>query len=305
MSVISQSLSDVELMRPQVHRNLALFPLVSTSDTAPTYLLLDDALEQGLASVTEVSAEGSVPELAFENAAAVPILLVDGDELVGAKQNRIVNLSILVGGHTRLVIPVSCVEQGRWSYRSNEFRPTGRALFAKARRRKMESVSNSMRERGARQSNQSEVWQDVEAKMSQLRTESPTMSMGDVYEKSEADLRGFVEAFRVEKGQRGAVTAIDGKVAGIELFDSSATFARYLRKLLNSYALDAIETVDKPVNPPELAEVRAFLRGIEGSAIEQFKALGEGEDLRLSGDHARGGALLVDGRVVHLAGFAG
>jgi len=48
--------------------------------------------------ITEVSAGGRVPELAFENSSDETVLLVDGDELVGAKQNRVVNLSILVAG---------------------------------------------------------------------------------------------------------------------------------------------------------------------------------------------------------------
>ena len=42
---------------------------------------------------------------------------------IRAKQNRILNLTILVGGGKKLLIPVSCVKQGRWSYRSRDFRP--------------------------------------------------------------------------------------------------------------------------------------------------------------------------------------
>ena len=49
------------------------------------------------ARITEVSRGGSVPELAFENSSAEKILLVDGDELAGAKQNRIVNLGAYAG----------------------------------------------------------------------------------------------------------------------------------------------------------------------------------------------------------------
>src|SRR5207244_13133042 len=67
------------------------------------------------------------------------------DALPISKQNRVVNLSILVAGGKKLVIPVSCVEQGRWVYRSAEFHAAHRALFARARARKAQSVSDSLR----------------------------------------------------------------------------------------------------------------------------------------------------------------
>ena len=106
-----------------------------------------------------------MPELAFENASAGKILLVDGDELVGARQNRVVNISILVGGGQRDVIPVSCVEHGRWSYAQSapgrDFRSGNRTLFAKARAGKMGQVSSSMSERGTRASDQHAVWAHV------------------------------------------------------------------------------------------------------------------------------------------------
>jgi hypothetical protein len=47
--------------------------------------------------------------------------VVDGEELVGAQQNRIVNATFLIAGLTEVTIPVGCVEQGRWSYRSQDF----------------------------------------------------------------------------------------------------------------------------------------------------------------------------------------
>jgi len=40
------------------------------------------------------------------------------------------------------------------------------------------------------------------------------------------------------------------------------------------------------------------------AAAERFPALGEGEDIRLTGEGVSGGALAANGRVVHLAGFA-
>src|SRR5688572_2108910 len=140
MELVRDALAGVRVGTPEVHRNLALLPLVARVDPHPGYLLLDESLDRNVARVTEVSEGGSVPALAFENSYAEEILLVAGDELVGAKQNRIVDLSILLGAGKKLVIPVSCVEQGRWSYRSRDFTAANRTLFAKARAKKATQV---------------------------------------------------------------------------------------------------------------------------------------------------------------------
>jgi len=304
---IQHALAELRLGAPQAHRNLAFFPLVARAGLGAVgkagYLLLEEALERRLARVTEVSAAGSVPELAFENTSAEKILLVDGDELVGAKQSRIINISILVGGGKRIPIPVSCVEQGRWSYRSRDFGSAGRALFAKARAKKMGRVSESLRTSGTRHSNQGEVWADIAEKTARFCVDSATGAMEDTYRSRREPLDAYARAFRAEPGQRGAVAAIDGKVVGLELFDSAATFAKYLDKLVKSYALDALETANGKHLAPPAAEVERFLARLQSAAAERFAALGEGEDVRLTGKGVAGGALVEGERVVHLAGF--
>jgi hypothetical protein len=301
---IQESLAGLKLGSPQSHVNLAVFPLLGESAVSNNYLLLDEALERKLARVTEVSAEGRVPELAFENGSCEKILLVDGDELVGAKQNRILNLSILVGGGQKLVIPVSCVEQGRWSWRGGEFRAARRTMFAKARARKTRHVTESLRFNGDRRSNQSDVWAGIAAKVQFCAVQSDTLAMADVYDETAPRLRAYGDAFGPELDQRGAVIAIDGKPIGVELFDSAAAFARYLPKLVASYALDAIETECGKSFVPSEDDVRRFLESIANAAGERVAALGEGEDIRLSGEGISAGALAANGRLVHLAGFA-
>ena len=167
----------------------------------------------------------------------------------------------------------------------------------------MSRVSESMRRTGRRSSNQSEVWADVADKSAAFACESATLSMGDVYESRSQGLADCVRAFRAEPRQRGAVAAIDGKVAGVELFDAAATFAKYLEKLVRSYALDALETDNGESRAPAAEEVRRFLERMKTAGAERFAALGEGEDIRLSGEGVAGGALAAGGRVVHLAGF--
>ena len=304
MREIAESLAGLALGSPQVHLNLSFHPLIADRDEAPAYVLLDDALEKKLAQVSEISAGGSVPELAFENSSAERILLVDGDQLIGAKQNRIVNLSILVGAGKRIVIPVSCVEQGRWRYKSDRFSSSSSALFAKARASKMSQVSASLRATGTRNSNQGEIWHAVAEKASTLGHVSATMAMEDLYEKRTQDLDDYTRAFRTEPRQRGAVVAIDGKVAGMELFDSASAFARYFEKFVRSYAMDAIETKKDATVAAAERDVRRFLESLKAASAERFAALGEGEDIRLSAAEVEGGALIVEGRLVHLAGYA-
>jgi hypothetical protein len=305
MNEIARSLAALGLGTPQVRRNLAFFPLLGDSDAPRDYLFLDEALERGLARVSEVSEAGRVPELAFENHSAEKILLVDGDELVGAKQNRIVNLSILVGAGKRVAIPVSCVEQGRWSWRTREFRASEAMLFARARARKMARVSESLRSRGGREADQHEVWDSIAEKAEKLKVASRTSAMSDVYESYAQALERYEKAFRAQPRQRGAVVALDGRVVGVELFDSPAAFARCLAKLVRSYALDAVETAERSEERvPCGADVERFLESVAGAEASRHAALGEGEDVRLSADGLAGGALVADGRVVHLAAQA-
>src|ERR1700680_626449 len=103
---------------PQTHENMAIYPLYVKNGHQRGYQTLDEALEAKTVEVLEVSEGGSVPNLAVRNTGTRPILLVIGEELIGAKQNRVLNTSLLVPAESELKIPVSCVERGRWSYRS-------------------------------------------------------------------------------------------------------------------------------------------------------------------------------------------
>lgn len=113
MSAIAKRLSEVVVGKPTAYKNLTLYPLLADGPQAPEYRLLEAALGDQSARVTEVSDAGHVPELKFINEGARPVLLLDGEELVGAKQNRILNLRVLAPAKCTIIIPVSCVEAGR------------------------------------------------------------------------------------------------------------------------------------------------------------------------------------------------
>ncbi|MBN3035972.1 MAG: hypothetical protein JW861_10335 [Bacteroidales bacterium] len=97
--------------------NMAVVPVVARVRAVLDYITLKEAIKAGELLVTEVSEGGSVPNLKVVNKGGKPVLLVEGEELTGARQNRIVNTSMMVGGYSEVVIPVSCTERGRWGYR--------------------------------------------------------------------------------------------------------------------------------------------------------------------------------------------
>ena len=135
---------------PVTHGALAVIPLLAPNLDDPDWLTLEDR-------VTEVSEAGSVPFLQVANGADRPLLLLDGEELIGAKQNRILNTTVLVAAHTEVTIPVSCVEQGRWGYRGRQFRPGDASLYASLRARKAAHVSQSVRAGRGHRADQGEV----------------------------------------------------------------------------------------------------------------------------------------------------
>ncbi|MBP1623778.1 MAG: hypothetical protein H6Q07_1798 [Acidobacteria bacterium] len=309
MKNIIDATAGVRIGQPMVHSNLTVFPLFGSLPSAADYLTLDEALEQKCAAVTEVSEGGSVPELKFVNSGEKRVFLLDGEQLVGAKQNRVLNLSILVAGGKVIIIPVTCVESGRWRHRSDQFSSSASVHYAEGRARKMAQVSASMRATGRRNSDQGRVWADISEKSARFSVASETSAMNDIYDKESERLQDYTASFSTLEGQSGAVFAIDGQIVGLDLFDSAETLKKLFPKLLNSYGLDALDRARSKRSKAEKqcmpADVEGFLKSVREAKMEEFPAVGEGVDIRFSGRDITGAALAVDDRIVHLSAFAG
>lgn len=85
---LTKSICRAQLGELISHEGLTIYPLFTPDGHEPKYELLEDALKNETAIVTEASTGGSVPELLIENRGDKPILILEGDVLIGAKQNR-------------------------------------------------------------------------------------------------------------------------------------------------------------------------------------------------------------------------
>jgi hypothetical protein len=304
-TIIQTYLKEAKIGRKQSHQNLAIFPLLSGHATGLDYITLDEALAEELIEVVEVSEEGVVPELKVVNRSPCMILILDGEELVGAKQNRIVNTTILIQGKSSTVIPVSCVEQGRWAYDSRRFGSQKRFMSAQLRAMKAEQVHRSIRTSDDFYSDQAAIWKEISSKARRMGAESPTMAMSEIYEKKKAALNGYINHFRLVEMQVGAVFMINGKVVGLDCFGNPGTFSKVFRKLVESYALDAIDWQRQDRSKKALkSDVTKFLWAASAASVESRPSVGLGIDYRLESYSLTGFALAHEDQVLHFSVFA-
>lgn len=72
------------------------------------------------------------------------LLLTDMDILKGAKQNRVVNTSVLIAPNSKSELDVSCVERFHWTYTSPSFKISPNAIDFNLRSAKASTISNRL-----------------------------------------------------------------------------------------------------------------------------------------------------------------
>ncbi len=305
MQSIKTAISNINIEKSVDYNGLTVFPLSSEAQSPLSYLLLEDGLRENLVSIREVSSSGSVPKLTVENQAELPTLIVDGEELVGAKQNRVANLTMLLPARQTTTIPVSCVEQGRWAYDAPDFAVSSSVQYARGRAEKLRSVHREMRASGTKRSNQSEVWNNIAAKSCRMSVDSPTEAMSSIFEQYSQELDNYAQAFIPGRNQIGAIFVMNNRSLGLDLFDQAATFARFLPKLVRSYAIDALERRRADSEAPATgAEATAFLDHLSNAPFEDYPGVGLGRDAGAVANGLIAGALVVDDAVAHLTAFS-
>jgi hypothetical protein len=304
MEAITNTLRAVEIGQPQQFRNLTAFPLLQRDAGQPDYITFSEALHKRTARVTEVSEGGSVPHLLLDNKGDEKVLILDGEELIGAKQDRIANLTVLADAHSQTVLPVSCVEAGRWSYRKRDFSAARHTMFHRARAAKAAALSENLKATGTYGANQSEVWDHISAKQERMNVRSSTAAMSDTFDRFAKPVEDYTKSFPLQTNQVGVVFAIDGEIEGLDLLDSAATFARILPKLVRSFAIDAIESADRESDTASAEKVNRFLDRIAAAHADSYDGVGLGTDIRLSAPLVAGGGLVHEEQLIHLAAFS-
>jgi hypothetical protein len=304
-AVMNGYFEGLEFGKLQQFNEMAVLPIFTKNEGNIGYLTLKEALDQNLIDITELDESGVVPELKVKNYAEVPVLLLDGEELLGAKQNRIVNTSILLKEHHETIIPVSCVEQGRWSDNSKNFKYSDRIASYQLRNVKSASVKKSVENLGRYSSDQRAVWDEVHKLQDKTEVHSPTSAMGDVYEAKSHDLDNYIKAFKLVEDQKGLLVFINGKIMGLDVISSKSAYKILHKKLIKSYALDSMVQKDdeKIRSNIKLDLAYKFINEIVKSEETKNESVGYGYDYRFASDSYIGSTLVFNDEVIHASFF--
>jgi len=290
---------------PQNLGDLSIFPIQwsdRTESSEPLFSLLQTAISKELALVEEVNEDGSVPNLFVTNSGDLPILIPEGEILIGAKQNRMVNLSVLVAAKEQFTLPVSCVEQGRWNYHSRHFESRYTAP-APIRSKNHRNVQRSRSAGDGPRSDQGEVWEDVEECLRSQNIDSPTSSLTDGYDAAEDRLRQSRQGLQLPDNAAGLLFARRSRIIGMDLFDSPSTFSQLKERILDAYLLASSQDGHES-HETDIEVARAFLGKLPSCITASRPALGLGEELEISGCGVVGSVLLLEKQLCHLAAFA-
>jgi ARG/rhodanese/phosphatase superfamily protein len=289
---------EIRVADPISHESISIFPLEAEVVSKVDYALSDEALAAGTVTVEELGEAGSVPELIVNNQTDHLVLFLEGEELRGAKQNRVLNTSLLVAAQSKITIPVSCVEKGRWHYTSRLFASGGSHGSSKLRHILKQSVLQSVKEGRGHRSDQGEIWKEVDRQSQSLGSHSATGAMADTFETYKDRLAEYRDRLKYVEGATGLAVAVGTKVVSVDLFDKPSTCRKVWDRLLTGVIMDALEaaTAEERV---EKADTEKMLMTLRDSSWEQTKAVGVGDEYRCGWEDKHASALVYDGTVVH------
>lgn len=289
------ALSHASVGAPITRAGLSLFPIYLHSPSPPPITPAIDALSTGHIHVTETGA-GTVPYLEVTSTSDTPVLFPEGDTVAGGKQNRTLNVSVLVPANSTVSLPVSCVERGRWG-RPGAFRHGDTFAPRTVRRTKTETMHRSP---GSKHGDQGRVWAEIENEFTRTGAHSPSRSVHDSVAAGRHHISDLL-ALRPLPEQAGVLVTRGRTVLGIDVFATPELLAAYWPSILSSYAVDAGGPPSG--HRPSATVALRSLRHLACAPVRRSRGVGLGSDLAIDTRHLVGVGLEHDDRLIHLSAF--
>ena len=114
---LKKDLKHLSLGERQDCENITVVPILSDTNNSFDVLDLKEGLKMGIVKIEEC-ATSNVEKVKLKNNSISPLILLDGEEIAGSIQNRIIAQTMMIPPKSEIEIPVNCSEKGRSTYKS-------------------------------------------------------------------------------------------------------------------------------------------------------------------------------------------
>jgi hypothetical protein len=288
---------------PTTIHGFGILPIINDQPNTiiPLLVTLDEALERGEVIIREVSEGAQVPYVLVENKAN-ELVILEGECLIGLRQNRVVNTTVIVEARASIRIAVSCIQQKRWSDNGLGELALGKSLFrASSRAVHKRGVTEGLHREGIPLSNQIEVWEEVQRSLNEFGVYSRTADYQDAGERVAHRIEDIVQAIHPVPNQTGAIFFGDRGVIGTELLATPDLFSRSFNKIISSFAMDRISA--PPPHGISIDSIKSWWNDVLASSFSKHNSIGVGVDIRTEAPNLIGSGLAYKGMMIHFSCF--
>ncbi len=279
--------------KPTVYKHLAVYPVFrKKSIDVIDFITLDQAQQAKVIIITE-RPDATVPTVIIKNKGKKPIYIMAGEIIIGGKQDRMVSFDILIPAGKEVAVEVRCVEHGRWSGKSAEFKSGGAVASKKVRT-------------AIQFEDQQDVWNNVAEMCQKHGTESSSGTYGAILSSAEIEQKSkpFFAAMKqglADEKMVGMIMALNGEVLCVDIFSNPKFFKEVKEKLLKAYILDAISVDEKSAKAPGKEEILSFFDEMKNARTQDLKKYDENSNVGLESEIMIGNESRdKDGRLQHL-----
>jgi hypothetical protein len=286
------------------HGNLALVQLRMDPLSLFAFRPGGPELQCGGLEISESSGQGVVGQLMAVNNTKDHLLLTDADVLVGAKQNRVLNKSVLLAPLSKTLIEVSCVERLRWHYTSEHFINPSSVADIDLRKSKMSPMFFDPDEvRMSDSGTQKRVWDCVHNSLNEAGVHSHTESYEELAAHQAEKMTGIPDCEPAPECN-ALVILSDRKVVSMDLFGNEDSFRHYF-PLLRDAAFRSAPGGAAQIDPHEAyyKACDAVDNFLEAKRIKEESYSGTGLMELAADGNLSGFILTIQGQLVHGAGF--
>jgi hypothetical protein len=235
-------------------------------------------IKSGELVISESTDLGIVGKLTALNTTDFYLLLTDADILVGAKQNRVLNRSVLLAPTSKTVLDVSCVERGRWQYSEKTFHAPVNTANPDLRRVKTKSMA---RKKSAShefaEDTQGTVWSHVRMNMDSINFENATESYSALLSYQMDSKKNKFPKCEPDKESNCLAVVMGSKVINADIFGTAGAYRHYFPMLRDSAFRMA--SAGEKQKSPDMHE--AYYRVLE--SLDSFEAIEKHPEADYSG----------------------